>query len=108
MSQQAQNAKMITRKLAERGIHLVNGQQKTGEGLSRYNPYFHLFSESYGEESVFYPAQHMSMHSEAEIRALRDFLNEILGEGESDLRCVRDKIKYGAGLAAEKDLTVIS
>ena len=81
MSQQAQGATVICRKLAERGLHSVTGQAKNGEGITRYNPYFNLISESYGEESVFYPAQHISMNSEQEIRALRDFLNEILGEG---------------------------
>lgn len=81
MSQQALEVKIICKKLSHRGLHLVNGQQKQENNGFRINPYFHLFSESYGEESVFYPSQHISMHSEEEIRALRDFLNEILGEG---------------------------
>lgn len=51
---------------------------KTTVGPGFFNPTLDLVTLSVGEESVFYPAQHIQVYGEPSIIALRDFLNLLL------------------------------
>lgn len=84
MSQNAANAKVISRKLHYRSLFFVSGQQAEENHGFKVNPFIEIFQASFGDESVYYPAQHLSINTADEIKALRDFLTEILNEQQPE------------------------
>ena len=77
--------KSIAQKLCPKSIIVVSGNLKitANYGISPMTvgqpPTLDILSESYGEESVFYPSQHIYIYGEAQLVAMRDFINKLLG-----------------------------
>lgn len=79
--------KTIAQKLCPKSLIVVSGQPKevgkSNPFVSSVPPTLDILSESYGEESVFYPAQHICLYGETQLVALRDFIDKLLS-GETD------------------------
>ena len=76
----------LAKQLAPNSAIVVSGQPKVESDFKADPPVYSqsaaldILSESYGEESVFYPAQHISIYGETQLIALRDFINQLLAE----------------------------